>query len=472
MAHKSVHVIQKPNEKINAIYVGLLCRDFSTYMGAACIHDGKLMVSQIKGAPKPEAFDEVTKAFGSNAIVFTVGKADHGFLDEDMQPFELLKDNDGNTIVCGFFDGKFEGYAVPKSTHTDEYHLVNDVLIPKLKKIYKSVGGGIPELIEELKDPVTTRDFNNMWTTRGNITLFTKEGPVTFSSNTDQKGIFNWGWTSDPFNYKEQTVAKPDKVVEDKPMSMLEKLKAKAGLKTEAAPAEVDPPIAAVTGPAAKASVAPAAIVAVSDDNFETVGLPKEASNWTNKDKIKWWISEVGYKPEGYKEQKTKVKRTKGTKVGVLAPLASTNVQDAASPISKEEIAKEVVKAPEPEMVKDTSVKNLTTAYMPILSPKQKLNLKTSWLKDAEVVKVLGDDFKAAIDPKLLKEFEETYATIWDGLGMENMWLSYEAIVKLGEADLRALAIYAFNQQNEAKKTELRLRSIIADPKNNLRAAI
>src|SRR6185312_8009206 len=124
---------------------------------------------------------------------------------------------------------------------------------------------------------------------------------------------FPWGWTSHSLNYTEKAAPPPAPE-----MSLLEKLKLKAsGGKAEApAPAPTPPPV----DPPKTDTVIP------KDDNFETVGLPTEAKAWTNKDKIKWWVSEVGYKPEGYKLLSTKVKRTKGTKVGVLAPLAATNV--------------------------------------------------------------------------------------------------------------------------------------------------
>lgn len=475
--HKSVIVVQRPGEKIAAAYVNILCKDFPTYMGVAAVENGKLVTTAVRGPPKPEQFEEITKALGSSHIAFTVGKAGHDFLDEDMQPYVLLRNKDGDPICVGLFDGNFEGYSVVKSTHIDEYHLVNDVLIPKMKKIYKLVDEKIVDLIAELKDPdgFSNGFFNNCWTNRGNITLFTAEAdPITFSGgNLIKEGKFNWGWTSDAFNYKEQTVAKTEA---EKPMSMLEKLKAKAA-STAAA-------VTAVTGPVEEKKTETAIeTVAKVMEEYEDVRLPAEADaagdRWPNKRRVEWWVTEIGYKPEGYKERSTVVKRKKGTKMGLLHPLLAEKAKEEAiakgqatplpaennAPAASSGASEAVV-----EHVKDTSVKNnVTTAYMPILSPKQKINLKTSWLKDAEMVKILGDDYKEMNDPKLLKEMEENYATFWDGLGLtEEIALSFEAICKLGEADLKALAVYAFNKQNEATKVKIKLRSIIADPKQRI----
>lgn len=475
MAHKSVTVIQKANEQINETYLAILCKNYPLYMGLACMHDGKLTSARIKGAPTVATFKQMTEEFGKSTMMFVVGSGDNTLLDEDMQPFELLKDKDGELVAVGSLAGDFANHSVVKSSHTNEYHCVNSVLIPKLRKLYKSVGEGIPELIEELKDPVTAADFAHYWGNYGDITILTSEGVTTFSAKNIRGATFNWGYTSDALNYKEQTVAKSEPVKE---LSAFEKLKAKMTGKEATAPA----PDAAVPDPVTGSSAA--AIVAASEDEFEMVGpAPQDLAN---KDKISWWVAEVGYKPEGYKLNTTKVKRQKGTKVGVLHALAATNVsssktsdvKDAATPISNDTIkaeAKAAAAAPQPEVElkkSDTAPKHVSTDNLPLLSPKQKLQLKTGIFNDPEVMKILGDDHRSTLDPKLLKEFEENYATFTDGMGFGDLdttmnW-PFELFLKLGASDVKALAIYAFNCRNEMYKTKTKLRSILADPANKI----
>lgn len=475
MAHKSVTIIQKAKEQINETYLAILCKNFPLYMGLACMHEGKLTSARIKGAPTVATFKQMTEEFGNSTMMFVVGAGDGTLLDEDMQPFELLKNKDGELVAVGSLSGDFANHSVVKSSHTNEYHCVQSVLIPKLRKLYKSVGEGIPELIEELKDPVTAADFQHYWGNYGDITILTSEGVINFTAKNIRAGDFNWGRTSDALNYKEQTVAK----VETKELSMLEKLKAKMGGKEPAAAPDV-------TGPTTATSTSAAAIVAASEDEFEMVGpAPQDLAN---KDKIQWWVAEVGYKPEGYKLNTTKVKRKKGTKVGVLHALAATNVADAATAGTAERTAP-VGTGPQPDVMKvdpktlpdkkdppangsDTTSKHVSADNLPLISPKQKIELKKGLFADPEVMKILGDDHRATLDPKLLKTFEDTYHTFTDGMGIgeldQTMNWPFELYNKLGVADVKALAILAFNYRNEMYKTKVKLRSILADPANKI----
>jgi hypothetical protein len=107
---------------------------------------------------------------------------------------------------------------------------------------------------------------------------------------------------------------------------------------------------------------------------------------------------------------------------------------------------------------------------IPILSPKQKLLLRKEFLADSEIIKILGDEFQAmAMEPKRLKELEDNYQTFWDGLGQEQQpYLSFEGLMKLGTLDLKALAVLAFNNQNDRVASEIKLKSILANPANKI----
>lgn len=478
MKHNAIIVIQKAGEEVTPAYLERVFKEYGTYMGVAAVDDkGKLAVSSVKGKPGIDLVKAVTAEYGKKTIVFSFGKADNAILDEDMQPFPVLKDKDGSTLMAAFLDGGFEGYSVVKSTHTDEYHAVLDFIRPKIEKIHRVANSGIPGLLTELADPLTNKEFQNAWSNRGNITLFCADAePVTFQSNNIQQGKFNWGWTSHAMGYKEQTVVKSDAapVVADKPLTMLEKLQAK--MRGEA-PAEVKTPDVKVTAPPKTDTVIHKQEIS---EDLEWVGpapaLTKDGQRMTNQMKHDWWMGEIGYVPDAYKKDRCKVQRKKGTKIGVLAALANKDAlpkpQEVATPISNDTIkaaAATSMAAPQPDLVKDTSVKNvMTTEVMPILSPKQKLKVQTEWMKSGTVEKVLGDDMKKTFDPKLLKTFEENYQTFTDGLGVgdldNTMGLSFEQIKGLGVVDIHALAVFAFNCRNERFAFKMQLEQVLANP--------
>src|SRR6185312_14637425 len=458
MAYKNIIVVRKPGTIITQGYIERAVKNAS-YMGVAVVHEGKLVIEHRKGSPKIEEIRKIQDGLMDNHIVFNFTDKPE-ILDTDMLPFRVVLDKDKGDEIAVFMDGNFEGYAVPKSSHTDEFHAFDDFIGKKLQKIYRISNAGLPGLYAELQDKLTQQEFQNSWTSRGSMAFLTTAGEAITIMNKGNVFAqeFPWGWTSHSLNYTEKASTPPA----PPEMSLLEKLKLKAAGKAEApppaAPAPVDPPKTDVVLPK-------------DDDKFEEISLPPEAKDWTNKQKINWWVGEVGYKPEGYKMLSTKVKRTKGTKVGILAPLASTNtVEPTSEPVKPVESPVEPGKDVTPQHV----IPAVNGDVMPIISPKQKLLLKTNWMKDAEVSRLIGDDLKTlAYDPKKLQEFEEQYQTLADGLGLnpERLWLSFEALMKLGQTDVKALAIYAFNCQNDHKKKMLELQSVYSNPNNKIARA-
>lgn len=462
---KSVIVVKKAGQIISGPYVSRLVKEFGRFMGTALVAEGELVVDHKKGKLTEDAVNEVQTAFKDYEIVFYF--SDTEMMDEDQQPFEVVADKDTGTKVVVALEGKFEGYTVPKSTHTNEWHCKEDFISKKLPKLFRSANAGLPGLLEELKDPITQQDFSNSWTDRGFISFLTTAEPTISISNKGHvfKQSYAWGDTSNGLNHTEKVVGATtiiDTKAEAKPLSKFELLKLKvAGKPVPAIAADLPAPLKAETAIAAAAS-------AVAGDVYEFVQLPQEAfdkdNRWTNDAKAKWWISEVGYKPDGFKDGKTKIKRTKGTKVGILAPLSAANVDDKkVDPKTLPDM--KPVEAPAAS-TSDVAPKHVLTDNSPIITPRQKIKLHADWMKDAEVIKILGDDYqKMAHDPKRLKEFEDNCQTFYDGMGLsENVWFSFEALMRLGSQDIKALAVYAFNRQNDNVRNDLKVKSILLDP--------
>lgn len=472
MANKSVIVIKKAGELITKAYVERLVKEYTSYMGTAIVYENELVIDHQKGKPTVEAVMTLQDSFKDQQIVLVFGD-NPALLPEDMQPFEVLVDKDSDTRVAVALEGNFEGYSVKGSSHTNEYHCKEDFLSKKLPKLFKAANAGLPGLVTELDDPITQQDFSNSWTDRGFITFLTTAGPSTsvFNKGHVFKADYNWGSTSNSLNYVEQTVSKDAPKSEEKPLTRLQQLQAKmkgvtGAVKAPEAPAPKDLPVETTR----------TADTVLLDKEFEIVTLPAIAKDWTNKEKMKWWIDNVGYKPDGFKDLRTKVKRTKGA-TGALSAVGNTKVEDAATPISAAEAATMKVdpktlpdKKEAPEHAKDTSPKHVTMENMPILSPKQKLTVKNAWMKDAEVLKILDDTYQAvALDPKKLTELEDNYQTFMDGLGLPaKTWLSFDGLMSLGSVELKALAQFAFNAQNRAASSEMKLTSILANPANKI----
>lgn len=458
MANRNIIVIRKAGMLINPSYVEKAVKD-ATYMGISFVHDGKLIVDYRKGRPNLQAVMDVQNddQFKDKTIIFNFGE-NKTILDEDMQPFHIVVDQASGAEVAVFLDGKFDGYTVKNSSHTDEWHCKEDFISHKLKKIFKMANAGLAGLVTELNDPVTQQDFSNSWTNYGFIAMMPSVGEVVHIANKGNifKGEYPWGVTSYAQGYTEKAV---EEKVEDKPMSILDRLKAKASGKMEATPAPAAAPVIPADGEYEE--------VRLPEEAHEN-GVPEQKKKWTNKVKSNWWFNEVGYQPEGYKLMNTVVKRYKGTKRGIMAPLAAGNVTDKPEkpdlrvdpktlPDTTEKVA---------DTITDTSAKHVSVDNLPIIGPKTKLLLRQQWFTDAEVAKTLGDDMKElAYNPKKLKELTENLATFRAGFGLEeDTVFSYEALLKLAAIHPEALAKLCFDEQTAKIGLQIKLKSILLDP--------
>jgi hypothetical protein len=470
---KNVVVIKSKGFSIAQEYISRACKE-AGYLGVALTQDGKLLVHHEPKKPTVESVNSVLEKFKDTTVLFCFGENTKTSLEEDRLPFHIVLDKAKGDEVAVFLTGDFQGYEVKGSSHTAEYHCFQDFLEKKLPKIYRGAGGDLSEFLKELNDPITQQDLSNSWTNRGFISMLASNGEAVTVFNKGNVFVrsYEWGTVSDGLGYEEKAEAPPK--VEEKKLSLLEKMMLKKEGKP--IPSEATASVPAVPAPVQAASAA-AIEAAATGDMWEEVSLPPEAADnkekWTNKRKIAWWVSEIGYKPNGYKDMKLKVKRTKGTKRGLLADLADANGElPAIVHEEKVEAKAETMKVdpktlPDkkeaPENMKDTSPKHVSMENMPILTPKQKLMMRKEWMADAEVVKVLGDDMQALlIEPKKLKEMEDIYQPFFDSLGLDTRpFLTKETLVKIGTIDINSLATMAFHAQLDAKKAELKLQSLM-----------
>ncbi len=180
-------------------------------LSAVSLHAGDghyLMVGRRRGEmtmPKVKTFQEGKWENQTVTLFFQ-----HGVIamDEDMQPFTLLKNDEGQPILVAFLDGNFSAFEQTESTHTPEYHAIDMDIRPRIEKLYKMLGKDLPKLMEELKDPMTYRDIGNtMVGDQGSITFISADKTIySISVATDTRAqAFDFGWVSDVNGYMEAT---------------------------------------------------------------------------------------------------------------------------------------------------------------------------------------------------------------------------------------------------------------------------
>ena len=506
MANKNLIIVKKAGELVHPDYIARAVKEYTTYFGLAASIDGELLVSHARGKKTVDDIVNLQTELQAQSTIMVLGEYDT-ILDEDMMPYTVnVADNISVAIAL---EGDFQRSGKVKNSHLNEWHCKEEFFKLKLPKLYRAANAGkeldvnskdtfgIPNFLEELNDPVTQIDLQNSWDNRGFISIIAKSGPaiqVWNNGNVFQRQ-YSWGHVSSGLGYEEKAAEPPKK------MGLLEELRAKKA----AASAVIGEIIEGKTDPV-KATASPQTAIAdklkeaqakktvlhmpvktdtavVVPDEWETVG---PAVGTSNTEKKKWWYAQVGYVPEGYKTPACRVRRKKGTTIGENAPkeMLPQPQPVAEVPVSVPEDKPDDKKVdpktlpdqkPAPENFKDTSPHNVSMQALPILSPKQKLAISNSWMKDAEVLKLLGDDMKAlAFEPKRIKEFEENFPHFADQFGLESgtLWLTMEALLKLGETDPKALAQYAFNRQNDYGRVQNQLKNVLTDPSKNIASAM
>ena len=508
MAKKNLIIVKKAGELVHPDYLARAVKEYTTYFGMAATVGDELLVSHSMGKKTVDEIVGVQTELQAQSMLMVFGEYDT-LLDEDMMPY-IVKVSDGVDVALAL-EGDYQRSGKMKSSHIDEWHCKEDFFNLKLPKLYKTANFGkeldvkskdtfgIPNFLEELEDPITKIDLSNSWDNRGFLSILAKSSPALTLWNTGNVFArhFSWGDVSSGLGYDEKAAAPPKK------MGLLEELRAKkaaAGAvisdiiegKTDAVKATADPKTAiadklkealankekTVLHLPEKTSTA-----VTAPDEWETVG---PAPSVNNNDKKKWWTAQIGYVPEGYKQPSCRVRRKKGTTIGEHAP---KEMLPQPQPVAEVKASVQEVKPddkkvdpktlpdhkPAPENAKDTSSHHVSMSALPILSPKQKIAISNEWLKDAEVMKLLGDDMKAlAFEPKRLKEFEDSFPHFADQFGLEpdTLWLSMEALLKLGAVDIKALAQYAFNRQNDNFNNKIKLRSVLTDPTKKIASAM
>lgn len=445
---KHAHVVKTAGQLINDDFLEKLCKNHRHYFGVSVAKDDRLFVVREQIAPEVAKLKEMQEAFKDHVALLVFGDANN-ILEEDMQPYTILQDGDGNDVCVVALDGDFDRHKKSNETHIPEWTVVQTNLSKRIKK-YVSGGMGIDQIIAELNDELTKQDICNLWGERGCVTFMFGDGQVcTIKNEEDTKGVYSWGFASSTYGVMEN--------VGDKPASTLDTLKG-FFQGTKVAPTPVAQNGAAVS----KASTAPPTDTTVKELHKDAVLVKPDFQFYDTRKKQKaWYEDKLGYEPQQYKSAPMLLKTPTAdghawtmadTKtLGLLAHTVQWDpakgagtksiVSDGTGP--QPEVKQEVVQKQEqptsdlpvwmqsksktPSPVKDvggqqsktiaqsalpaggndqakTSVPaSMSTAKLPILPPDQVQKVQEI-MKKNELVGFFGENMKKIIDPKELKK--------------------------------------------------------------------
>jgi hypothetical protein len=342
------------------------------------------------------------------------------FTEDSKQPFNILE-KDKKISLVAFADGEFNAFSQTDSAHSNEYHLVTNLLIPEAKQLYRLVGEDIAKFMLEIADPAKQQLFLNASVPRGTITLLAANGAVFSFEKNERKGKFPWGWVSDTYGYAEKEFP-----AKDEKQSTVSAMKAKLLGKPVAKP---EPSLIV---PAKDTSVP----TVLQQKTEETAQLGSPPRDIHSKGALKKWYRHNalnGILPTNWSERpevplKSKIKTFKDIPI-----VADTKPVDSKP--------KDV--EPKHIPVADKPKENPQEHKIPIISVGAKKDIIDKFLKTVDT------NSAEILDPKNIQSLENRLPTFCEQVGLKGLeetfrW-SFKSLVELGEISKEALATLLMN---------------------------
>lgn len=173
----------------------------STFLGGANPMKGDpgFDIGYVDTLPNIDTFLEGLEAAKDQTLAFYFAKSDQKITEESSQPFRILNDAEGECILLAMLTGSFPGYVVENSPHSTEYHLVNELLIPKIKKMWKVHNGDLKSLTTEIStDTVFEKEMHNLSINDGKIIFWSATGEIKKFEHPKAPASFSadWGYLS------------------------------------------------------------------------------------------------------------------------------------------------------------------------------------------------------------------------------------------------------------------------------------
>lgn len=342
---------------------------------------------------------------------------------EDLQPFVILQ-KDNKPVLVVFLEGDFNAYGKTDSAHTNEYHLVNNILMPKAKQLFRLCGEDIGKFMGEIADPVTQNELISAVVPRGTVTLIAGNGMIFSFEKNEDKGKFPWGWTSNTYGYAENTYPAKEEGATQAPSSAMSALKDKLlGKKVVAKP---EP-----------ASIIPSkdtaqATVLHSEEVARLGSPPKEVQG---KGAIKKWYRNNamnGVLPQNWAERpEVPLKRGVVKSFKDIVPVVASTEPIKQDNIKPKDTAAKHIPAPDPK------------PQVPIIPAAHKKDIVDRFLKTVDT------NSQEIIDPKVIQALEDKLPTFCEQVGLKGLeetfrW-SFKSLRELAEISPDAVVTLLMN---------------------------
>jgi hypothetical protein len=253
-----VSIVREKGKLIPADYLALLEKDHKAGFSTTIVAPSgvKLWVRKSMGAFPAKEADEMQKhdGFKDKTIVVHYAHSNSTLLEEDLQPFVLVENEDNTPVLAVLLDGDFSGFADEKSSHTAEALCVQKAIAPRIEKLIRLTDGDLDKIMDELADAVTAQDWANfMLGSRGSILVLCSNGriqTITVEGDTSCKK-FDWGWVSNTHGYGDAPKSFADQLANDvsgKPVNKGKPLLKLATKGPKVTVASTDPLVAPIPG--------------------------------------------------------------------------------------------------------------------------------------------------------------------------------------------------------------------------------
>lgn len=151
-----------------------------------------------------DQLDVLLDTYEGNEIFLHFANLDEDLSESDQQPFVIIRNDKNEPILVVMAEGDFIGFDTPESSHTNEYHMIQQFLDEQIKAVFQIAKEDTASMMNMLSTKRYRDIFSNTCVPRGCMSLIGAVGePITITKGNKFGGSFDWGYTSRVFGYAE-----------------------------------------------------------------------------------------------------------------------------------------------------------------------------------------------------------------------------------------------------------------------------
>lgn len=167
------------------------------------VEQGKPELAIVREDAKNMGFDELKSLFVNAKdypiTVYLASLAD-GYNPEDIQPF-TINDGDDKPFMAIFLEGTMTGAHDEPKDHTEQYNLVNGLLIPTITEWCNDFEGDLDKINAKLRGDLFNKNFLSQIGHRAVLQIMPLEGDIINLGKNELGEIYEWGSLSQRHGY-------------------------------------------------------------------------------------------------------------------------------------------------------------------------------------------------------------------------------------------------------------------------------